>query len=300
METKELADQWSSTKPDEEKEEYILTPQEEALAIDHAITSLKKYAAWRMADKGLSEIEIMSRISQMDFPSMIDREKILATANSNKQYDQWQRNKREQERKEAETKVQEIRTFWTAKNVLKLMKWTSENEFGKALIMNHNTTTLIKALCFFLSEDARFESELGYSFQRGLLIRGVSGLGKTFLVQCSKNNELNPVLIQSMIEITEQIKSEGEFQISMMGNKILYLDDVGTEETPVKHYGTNINWFKDFLELYYSKRRPFNKLMISTNLSFRQLEEKYGFRVRSRMKDMLNVIDVQGEDLRGS
>jgi hypothetical protein len=29
------------------------------------------------------------------------------------------------------------------------------------------------------------------------------------------------------------------------------------------------------------------------------MEEKYGFRVRSRIKDMFNIVDVNGEDMRG-
>ena len=47
------------------------------------------------------------------------------------------------------------------------------------------------------------------------------------------------------------------------------------------------------------KDLPFNKLIISTNNSFDELESKYGFRVRSRLKDMFNIIDVDGKDLRG-
>lgn len=287
------------TRLDEEEEPYILTSEEESSAVDHAITQMKKHAAWRMANYGLSEMEILSRIAQTDFNELIDREKILALSNSNKLVGLWQKSQREKERQEFEKKQQEIKTFWTAKNVLRLMQWTSENEFGKTLVTNNGTMPLIKAVCFFLSEDPRFETELGYSHQKGLLIRGTSGLGKTFIVNCAKHNELNPVIIQSMIEITEHIKSEGDFSLNMSGKKVLYLDDVGTEESPVKFYGTNISWFKDFLELYYSKAKPFRNLMLSTNLSFQQIEDKYGFRVRSRMKDMFNVVDVIGTDLRG-
>ena len=51
--------------------------------------------------------------------------------------------------------------------------------------------------------------------------------------------------------------------------------------------------------MYYLKNKPFNKLIISTNNNFDEIESKYGFRVRSRIKDMFNIIDVRGKDMRG-
>lgn len=293
-----MEEQLSSIEP--EFEPYILTKDEEFEAIENEILRLEKHYLWKLSDRGInSDLEIMSKMDSFDVSGKIDVVEILLTANSNKVYHEWQRNRRIAEKLEQERRLQEIKTFWTAKQFLKLMKWTSENVYGKKLIINENTTSLIKAICFFLSEDPRFETELNYSLSKGLLIRGVSGLGKTHLVKCVESNERSPILILSVIEIIDQIKSDGEYSLNMAGKKILYLDDVGTEESPVKYYGTNINWFKDFLELYYSKSKPFKNLMISTNLSFAQMEEKYGFRVRSRMKDMFNVVDVHGNDMRG-
>jgi DNA replication protein DnaC len=179
------------------------------------------------------------------------------------------------------------------------MKWTSRNVLGKEFILNEDNKRLITTLCYFFSADQRFETELNFSMKKGLLIRGISGLGKTHLVKCLENNELNPVLILSMIEISEEIKQEGEYQIKVGDKKIIYLDDVGTEEATINHYGTKINFFKNFIEGYYLRNSPFNRLIISTNNSAAEIEEKYGFRVRSRMRDMFNVIDIHGRDMRG-
>jgi len=108
-----------------------------------------------------------------------------------------------------------------------------------------------------------------------------------FMHFCSKMLKAEP----------KKVKAEGECFVNGKGGMI-YLDDVGSESTPVKHYGTDIHWFKDFIEVWYAKKHPFNKLIISTNLSKKQIEEKYGYRVRSRMEEMFNIIDVNGEDLR--
>jgi len=211
----------------------------------------------------------------------------------------WQKEQRRKEAEEAKRKQEELKNLWTASQMYKLIRWSSEVEYGKPLITNNDNLPFIKALCFFLSEDERFETELGFSLKKGLIIRGISGLGKTHLMKCVSKNELNPVLILSMIEIADDVRHNGEFNIPGGKYTKIYLDDVGSEEATVNHYGTKINWFKDFLEIFYLKDRQYNSLMISTNNSFSEIEQKYGFRVRSRIKDMFNIIDVDGKDLRG-
>lgn len=284
---------------EDQRDEYVLTPEEENRVIENAIKSLKEYKEYKLKIAKCPDGLIAAKINSIDWNAEIDREKILAAANSNKLQDLWHKQQREKEKEAEQTRQKELVETWTAKSMYRLMQWTSRNIFGKDLIINSDNKRLITALCFFLSRDRRFETELGYSLKKGLLIRGISGLGKTYLVRCVEKNDLNPILILSMIEIADQIKQEGEYQVHLGDNKIIYLDDVGTEEATVNHYGTKINFFKNFIELVYLNNRPFNQLMFSTNNSFAEIEEKYGFRVRSRMKDMFNVIDVSGKDMRG-
>lgn len=286
---------------DETDEPYILTPEEEETVIRNAIEREKSQMEWKMKSLSFHPEQIADKIRETDWESKIDRASLLKTSNSNKHYDLWQKEQREKEKAAEELRQKQLADTWSAENVFRLMKWTSQNEYGKPLIVNEYNRKLIAAICFFISGDARFETELGFSFKKGLLIRGISGLGKTYLVQCVQKNELNPILILSMVEIADEIKQEGEYRINLGSNKIIYLDDVGTEQATVNHYGTKINFFKNFIEMVYLRNegRTFNKLMISTNNSFAEIEEKYGFRVRSRMKDMFNVVDVTGQDMRG-
>lgn len=286
---------------DPEPEEYILSKEEEDERINNEIDSKKKYMSWKLEQLQFSKQEILKKISEVDWQKEIDREEILQQSNSIKHQNIWHEEQRRKEKEADENKKKELIERCDATYMFKLMKWSSQNNFGRKLIVNENTTYLIKVLCYFLSNDIRFEKELGFSFSKGLLIRGISGLGKTHLVRCLENNELNPVLVLSMIEITDEIKDQGQYELKLENKKVVYLDDVGTEEATVNHYGTKISFFKNFIELVYlkNKEKGFNKLMISTNNSFAEIEAKYGFRVRSRMKDMFNTIDVKGEDLRG-
>jgi len=285
---------------DEPKEPYILTAQEEIKAWDNSVEQLKKHKAWKYAQMGANEEQVLVKISNINFEEELDRKEIMETANSSKHYSIWEINQRELEKKEKQNKYLELKNRCNAKYFYNLMAWSSENNFGKKLIVHDDNILLIKAICFFFSRDERFEKELGFSFNKGLMVRGVSGLGKTHLFRCIENNDINPIDIFSMIEISEKIKEEGVF--NLMSDKVIYLDDVGTEEAVVNFFGTKINWLKNFIEIYYLSNSPnnqFNKLIISTNNNFDEIESKYGFRVRSRVKDMFNIIDVTGKDMRG-
>lgn len=285
---------------DYEQYPYILTKEDEQAAIDNALLQEKNHFIWKMKGLGYTEQHILLKLSDIDFNKKIDREKVLEYANSNKNYDRWQKEKREAEIIEETEKRKRLAEDWTAKKMFSLMKWASKNVYGKDLIVNDDNRVLISALCFFISRDDRFESELGFSKLKGLLIRGISGIGKTHLVKCISENSLNKILVLSMIEIADTIKSEGEFNIPSGNYSIIYLDDVGTEESTVNYYGNKINFFKNFIETVYLRncKKGFSHLIISTNNSFSEIEEKYGFRVRSRMKEMFNVIDVKGNDMR--
>jgi DNA replication protein DnaC len=281
---------------DSEPEEYILTEEEAASAIEHEIRREEGLLEWKFGKLAM----LGESGNKIDYVSgKIDVVKVLEVANSNKHYQIWQKSqleKRESDRIETERVVKET---WNAKMFLRLIRWTSEVEYGKKLIENNDTLPLIKAICFFLSQDERFETELGMSLQRGLWIRGVAGLGKTHIIRCASKNELCPIDIFSMLEIAQTVKENGEFSLLTQANRKVYLDDVGSEEATVNHYGTKINWLKDFLETFYLRSSAYNKLIVSTNYNFDATEQKYGFRVRSRIKDMFNVIDVTGKDLRG-
>ena len=282
-------------RPDEEEEQMILTETEKEQAINNAIETAKKNKAWKLWNKGAKNQTIEAKISAIDWENEIDLDNVIKVANSNKHRLVWHEEQRRKEKIAELKKREELKKMWTARQFYNLMAWASGNVYGKKLIVNDDNLLLIKSLCFSLSEDPRFETELGFSLKKGLLIRGVSGVGKTHLVKCVSQNELKPIEVYSMIDISEIIKEDGEFNV---GPGLIYLDDVGSEEPLVNHYGTRINWFKDFIEKYHVHDNPFNKLLISTNCSFDQLQEKYGFRVRSRMKEMFNVIDVTGKDMR--
>jgi hypothetical protein len=293
-----LAKQLNLISHNEETEEYILTDKEVDDVVSYTLNNAKKFYRTKHLAMGESGIDIDIKIGEINWHSEANIDAALKTANSNKHYEIWLKNKKEQEHLAELVRLKELKERHTAKFFYNVMAWTSKHIYGKNLILNEHNKHLITTICFFLSNDERFETELGYSFDKGLLVRGISGLGKTFLFNCVKDNELSPITIYSMIELTETVRAEGYLELPLTTG-ITYLDDVGTEEHNVNHYGTKINFFKNFIEKYYLNNAVYNRLIISTNNSFTELETKYGFRVRSRVKDMFNIINVTGTDMRG-
>lgn len=194
-------------------------------------------------------------------------------------------------------KKEEIESHWTAEQMYRLMKLTAARE-DKELIYDESNALAIEALCYFCSDDVRFETKLGYSRQKGIILMGGYGTGKTYLPTLLKDNDRNPIQINSMIKIEHEVRNKGSFDLKLSDKHITYLDDVGTESENQKHFGNEINWFQEWIELMYSEQMPFNRLIISTNLNIDGLEQKYTGRVRSRLAEKMNVIILDGSDRR--
>jgi DNA replication protein DnaC len=279
-------------------EPYTLTPEEEEKAISLAVEQAQKFMAWKMRKVLKTEDEIWHKISLIDWNEKVDRGKVLALANLAKNRELWQKAQREAERQRQVDRLKELQSYWAYGRIYRLMKHNSVHAFGKELDETPENLPVIKALCFFIARDDRFATELNYDRLKGLLIRGPSGTGKTHLVRCCEDNGLNPIATLSMIDITDAVKADGSYRINNPGKSIIYLDDVGTEEASVKHFGTMIQWFKNFIETVYLRAKCYNHLIITTNLNFKAIEEHYGYRVASRMREMFNVIDLTGKDRR--
>lgn len=275
---------------------YTLTESEEAEAI--------QFEAQRMERKRLNMIERFGNIYEPGYfdlsPEMIETAKIKA--NKAKYYDQ-KLSDGARAIKEAEAiRLAQLVAEWDYKRFYALIKHGCNSD-GKELIINPDTLKVIKSACFRLSKDERYVSELGLSFQKGLILRGPTGLGKTDVWKWIAPNPIIPIQFHTMKEIMDDVREFGEYRrISYNSGGIVYLDDVGTEYATggvTKHFGSEINWFKDFIESYYDKcKGQFHRLIISTNDNGSEIEKKYGKRVRSRMAEMFSVLDLTGQDLR--
>ncbi len=273
----------------------ILTEQEKAQVIHHAKQILITAYTRRATGFGISERKILQRVKEKDWEAQMNIPEILAGANQRKHWqEETEQARRDRKQKEAD-RLAELHKKCDARYFFDRIRAFFIHKHGR-FIYDANKE-YIKSICLFMAGDARFETELGYSFKKGLMIMGTAGLGKTDVIMAVADNGIRPIKVFGMIDITERVKTTGECLLNTATT--ILLDDVGTEQETVKYYGTEIHWFKEFIETYYLHAGGYYAgLIITTNLDGKQIEEMYGYRVRSRMREMFNVITVKGEDLR--
>lgn len=149
----------------------------------------------------------------------------------------------------------------------------------------------------------------GLDPNKGLMLIGNIGCGKTTLMKVFMEN-LNPYRMVSCREVSEHWKKTGDISKyctmimasalapTAFGNRDsgICFDDLGIENK-TKNYGDEINAMEEVILNWYDKKR-FNRIHITTNLNPEEIEQKYGKRVRSRMREMFNQVLIEGGDRR--
>lgn len=139
--------------------------------------------------------------------------------------------------------------------------------------------------------------------KENLLIYGETGLGKTFLTNCIAKAVLDKghsVLYLSANELFEQVlggylmnqKNELEDLYKYIYNsELLIIDDLGTELT-------NNFVLSQLFEIINQRHISGLATLISTNLSMKQLRDKYSERIMSRIVANYTVFNIYGDNIR--
>ena len=138
--------------------------------------------------------------------------------------------------------------------------------------------------------------------KQGLIICGNTGNGKTTMARAiAKVIELcNGGSVKRITALQyaalEADRDENRYRIiELRQAPVLFIDDLGTEESSVRVYG---NVISPVVELLY-QRYDFQAFTIATsNLTTKALTEKYGERIGDRMREMFNVISFSNPSYR--
>jgi DNA replication protein DnaC len=272
----------------------VLTQEEIEHHLSYELDRKKKHYAYRMAGLNINRLE--QKMSEKKW-ELTDEEKetILQQAANRKLWHLQDQRDKELKRQQMLDKRKQLLKTWTAEEFMRLIRTHYISKHSQ-FIENSNQQNYFKALSYFLSGDPLLEKEMGFSSKKGLLILGESGMGKTETLKAVKSNPVTPLTMFSMIEVAGYIRETGSFDLPL--DRIIVLDDVGCEPVPIKYYGTDIRWFADFIEDRYINQESYSNLIITTNYGGDQIQELYGYRVRSRLREMFNVIELKGTDLR--
>ena len=166
-------------------------------------------------------------------------------------------------------------------------------------IIEDDYPIIYKLIAYFL-RDQQACYQLNINLNKGILMSGPVGCGKTSLMTLMKYltptehkfilkpcRDISFEFVQDGYEVIHRY-SKGKQQ--QLDPKIYCFDDLGLENN-LKYYGNECNVMAEILlsryDLYISRRVQTH---ITTNLSASEIEAIYGNRVRSRMRELFNLI----------
>ena len=154
-------------------------------------------------------------------------------------------------------------------------------------------------IAYFLQDETTCH-QYGINLNKGILLTGPIGCGKTSLMTLMKH--LAPIgnkfSLKPCRDISFEFIQDGYQIIHKYSIGKLYqseartycFDDLGTENN-LKYFGNECNVMAEILlsryDLFISKKLQTH---ITTNLSATEIEKHYGNRVRSRLREMVNLI----------
>ena len=268
-----------------------------------------------------------------------ETEDALNAARREKYYREKQRNEFRMERE----RVEALNAPWPAEIMLeyvrfRAMRFGFSRNYAEGDVLGKDgrrvfrldaaNSAIYHILSLYFTNDPAFEQlqlpgadckAAGWKLNRGLLVCGAIGCGKTKMMQLFAVNKKQNYEVLSATEMANQYTTKGEYagakiieqftgqhrpiQVLHEGNLWqgslgLCIDDIGTEEDKV-FFGNKSNVVAEILAARYGNGNlPWHMTHATTNLNLRGLTERYGERLVSRMKEMWNVIQLPGEDRR--
>ncbi|WP_210522078.1 ATP-binding protein [Hymenobacter terricola] len=202
---------------------------------------------------------------------------------------------------------------------------------GTAFVVDDANRRVVRLLCLYVANDPRFETEGGGSLQKGLLLRGGVGCGKTTLLHILARNPRFPFGVTPCRELVQAYAEPGapgqpaggmdalrpfaKLHKLSRGNGARYnhrahrglaLDDIGTENERARHYGSPLNVVEHVIcsrhDAVMAGSMPADATHGTTNVPYADypgpdgsllpgLGTLYGSRCRSRMRQLFNLID---------
>ncbi|WP_166333017.1 P-loop NTPase family protein [Sphingobacterium chungjuense] len=166
----------------------------------------------------------------------------------------------------------------------------------------HDKDVIMQLSAYFLRDEQRCEAyqlDLG----KGIMLTGPIGSGKTSLMTIMRIVGNNGFVIKNARDVTfefiqdcyEVIHRYSRGKLYQPDHRSYCFDYLGIENN-IKYYGNECNVMAEILlsryDLYVSKGLTTH---ITTNLSATEIEEAYGNCLRSRLREMVNLIAFDQE-----
>lgn len=194
----------------------------------------------------------------------------------------------------------EIKTNYNYQEVIVWLEKKGIELYGNHFkIIEEDYPIIYKLIAYFLKDEPTcFQYKI--NLNKGILISGPVGCGKTTLMNLMKylSSTEHKFIVKACRDISFEFIKDGyevihrysRGKLDQLDPKIYCFDDLGLENN-LKYYGNECNVMAEILlsryDLYISRRIQTH---ITTNLSASEIENQYGNRVRSRMRELFNLI----------
>lgn len=140
------------------------------------------------------------------------------------------------------------------------------------------------------------------SLPRGLLLKGITGSGKTHTLYAIrsvvKNWGHDCTQVENWVKLLFELKKDNFSKVDSIIEKItrsqfIFIDDLGAEKQ------TSSGWADEMLYLIINE--AYNRectLFISTNLTEEEMIARYGDRIKSRITEMCTEVEMPDKDWR--
>jgi len=193
---------------------------------------------------------------------------------------------------------------------LAYIEYQGKLQYGQSFKINEVDCPTFYKLIIYMIKDKNEAANLNIELSKGILLSGPIGCGKTSIMHLLRpfTNQAHDYKIKTCREISFEFARNGyqalQTYTSKSGTQIKLpgycFDDLGAEQQ-IKHFGNDCNVMAEILISRYEEFTANKSIThITTNLSASEIEKYYGNRLRSRMRNMFNVIsfDSNSKDKR--
>jgi DNA replication protein DnaC len=184
-----------------------------------------------------------------------------------------------------------------------------------SFVVDASNQHVIEATAAYFSRDGLLCQKQGISPQKGLFLSGPVGCGKTSMMQFFSNLFSRPrfrliatrdialSFAQEGFEVLEKygrksfIKKPCSYGYQLLHDQpITYcFDDIGVEQQS-KYFGNEVNVMAEILLDRYEQYQRYGMIThMTSNLNAEEVEKLYGERLRSRLREMFNLISFPVE-----
>lgn len=208
---------------------------------------------------------------------------------------------------------------WSYMQTRDYMLYRAGSLFNGQFVLDKHNRVVFDLLCYYFSNEKTFFTiaqdlgVVGASLDKGILLAGNYGTGKSWLMSLFRKNNRRVYHVEQAKDLAKLYKNGGDEAVSKYQNKYknafndptvfyqeyaaLCIEDMGAEDIK-GNYGDKSNVIGDIIEGRYVNNCLQGWFHGTTNLTAKELTEFYSPRVASRLRESVNLIELGGPDRR--